>query len=215
MLEDKPSPLEGGWDPALLLPVAEINEQLLEILRARAQSAAGASAIPGLELRAPPRLLGALEELWDALDGPARRRLAHCPYLLLDAGFAASERWERSPLGVAGVMDAAGHGGYFGGRGGVALVRRTFVLAWHLARSNRMAARILLGMSVDCAERIAACPLAQLEALAELCPAWVVPRWELQPNIWRQLIQAALAERAAPLRAVQLRGLQLLAGAIC
>jgi hypothetical protein len=66
-------------------------------------------------------------------------------------------------------------------------------------------------LSPECAERIAACPLAELEALAELGPVWVVPRWELQPQVWRQMLQAARSERPAALRAVQLRGLQLLA----
>jgi hypothetical protein len=152
-----------------------------------------------------------LRELWCSLDLPAQRRLALCPYLLLDGGFSAPERWQRASAGGLGVMDGAGAGGYFSSRAGVALLRRTFVLAWHLARANALAARILLGMSPDCAERIAACPLAELEALAELGPVWVVPRWELQPHVWRQMLQAALADRAAGLRPVQLRGLQLLA----
>ena len=112
-------------------------------------------------------------------------------------------------------MDAAGPGVYFVGAAGVALVRRTFVLAWHLARANPLAARILLGLTPACALRIAACPLAQLEALAELSPAWVLPRWEAQPHVWRQMMEAALADRAASLRPVQLRGLQLLAGVLC
>jgi hypothetical protein len=204
---------EGKWDNALLQPVAEINEQLLEILRARAQSAL--AAMPGFEMPALPRLLSAQEALWRELDSPAQRRLAQCPYLLLDGGFGVGERWEHSPQRASGVMDAGATGRYFSSRSGIALLRRTFVLAWHLARSNRFAARILLGMSPACAERIAACPLMQLEALAETSPAWVVPRWELQPNVWRQLIRAALDDRAPTLRAVQLRGLQLLAGVIC
>jgi hypothetical protein len=215
MPEEKYAAPEGSWDNALLLPVAEINEQLLQILCSRAETVGQSANSFGLEARALPRLLGAQQALWRQLAGDAQRRLAQCPYLLLDGGFAISERWEHSPLRLSGVMDGGAAGGYFASRNGVALLRRTFVLAWHLARSNRFAARILLGMSPACAERIAACPLAQLEALAETCPPWVVPRWELQPNVWRQLIQAALADRAGALRAVQLRGLQLMAGVLC
>ena len=195
-----PMPLVGRWDNALLSPVAEINQQMLAILCECASAP-----------RPLPRLVAVLRELWCSLDASARRRLALCPYLLLDGGFSAPERWQRAAAGGLGVMDGAGAGGYFSSRAGVALLRRTFVLAWHLARANALAARILLGMSPDCAERIAACPLAELEALAELGPVWVVPRWELQPHVWRQMLQAALADRAAGLRPVQLRGLQLLA----
>jgi len=195
-----PMPLVGRWDNALLSPVAEINQQMLAILCECASAP-----------RPLPRLVAVLRELWCSLDASARRRLALCPYLLLDGGFSAPERWQRASAGGLGVMDGAGAGGYFSSRAGVALLRRTFVLAWHLARANALAARILLGMSPDCAERIAACPLAELEALAELGPVWVVPRWELQPHVWRQMLQAALADRAAGLRPVQLRGLQLLA----
>jgi hypothetical protein len=108
-------------------------------------------------------------------------------------------------------MDASARGGYFSGRAGVALVRRTLVLAWHLARSNRVTARVILGMSALSAERIAASRLADLEALAELAPGWIVPRWEQQPNVWRQLIAAACRGQPLLLRQAQLRGLQLLA----
>jgi len=85
------------------------------------------------------------------------------------------------------------------------------VLAWHLARSNRVTARVIFGMSALTAERIAATRLTDLEGLAELAPGWIVPRWEQQPNVWRQLIAAACRGQPLLLRQVQLRGLQLLA----
>jgi hypothetical protein len=190
--------LAGRWDPALLAPVAEINELMLGILR---DAAAASSA---------PRLVTGLRELWCALDGTAQQRFARCPFLLLDAGFAAPERWERAGL-EGGVMDGSSPHGYFASPSGVALLRRTLVFAWHLARANRLTARVLLGMSPECAERIAASPLKHLEALAEMSPVWIAPRWETQPAIWRQMIQAALDGQEAGLRRVQLRGLQLLA----
>ena len=190
----------GHWDGTMLVPVAEINGFMLEILRATA-------AVPG---DASSRLVSAMRELWCGLHTGAQQRLAQCPYLLLDAGFACRERWERVAL-ERGVMDGGGPRGYFASPQGVALVRRTLVFAWHLARSNRLTARVVLGMSAECAERIAASTLKDLEALAELSPAWVAPRWAQQPAIWRQLIQAALEGQDVQLKQVQLRGLQLLA----
>ena len=201
--ENHSQPGAGRWDSAVLVPVAEINELMIEILRSAAEESP-------LAPRAQPRLVSGLRELWCALDDAAQQRLARCPYLLLDAGFAAPERWDGIALD-SGVMDGAAPRGYFASPAGVALVRRTLVFAWHLARSNRLSARVLLGMTAECAERIAVSAFKDLEALAELCPVWVAPRWEAQPNIWRQMIQAALNGRDAALRQVQLRGLQLLA----
>lgn len=199
-------------DSGLGGPVAEINELMLQILR---QAAASGSDTE-------PRLVGQLRSSWLTLDGNALRRMAGCPYVLLDAGFAAPDRWEAvgSALDGAvgsvggihgGVMDGGAMRGYFGGAAGTALLRRTLSLAWHVARSSPLSARMMLGMSGECAERIGASGLMRLEALAELSPAWMAPRWEAQPLIWRQMIEAAIGGSDAALRRVQLRGLQLMA----
>jgi hypothetical protein len=215
MFEDfNPAPVTGAWDSALLGPVAEINEQMLECLRRMAVDAVPAAAAnSGDEAAAggrdAPRLVTRLREDWRGLDAKAQRRMSACPYLLLDAGFAQPQRWDW--MASAGVMEARLRCGYFSGANGVALVRRTLVLAWHLARSNRVTARVMLGMSALSAERIAASRLADLEGLAELAPAWIVPRWEQQPNVWRQFIRAACRGQPLLLRQAQLRGLQLLA----
>jgi hypothetical protein len=214
MCEDlHPAPVSGAWDSALLGPVAEINEQMLECLRLMALESAAVAATAATDASdagiAAPRLVTLLSKDWRALDAKAQRRLSACPYLLLDAGFAQPQRWKW--LVSAQVMDATVRCSYFSGRGGVALVRRTLLLAWHLARSNRVTARVILGMSALTAERIANARLADLEALAELAPGWIVPRWEAQPNVWRQLIGAACRGQPLVLRQAQLRGLQLLA----
>lgn len=185
----------GSWDQALLEPIAEINEQMLESLCA---AAAGGEQPLIVALRAEWRCLGALP----------LRRVAACPYLLLDGGFADSRRWQR--LAHEGVRDGASRG-YFVDASGIALVRRTLVLAWHLARSNHLAARLMLGMAPRVAALIAQHRLRELEALAELGVNWIVPRWEHQPQVWRQLLAAARRDSPLALRVAQLRGLQLLA----
>lgn len=214
--EPEALPLGGAWDEALIGPVSDINERLIECLRSAALVPA-ADSVPAVSVgqggadaggARNPAMLTALAPLWSALDDTAQRRLASCPYLLIDAGFGLPERWER--LLPAAVCDAPPTVGYFTSREGVALVRRTLLFAWHLARSNRLAARVMLGMGLTVAERIAASRLRDLEALAERGCPWVAPRWAQQPQIWRQMLQAALGP-ADRLREVQLRGLQLLA----
>jgi hypothetical protein len=197
------APLCGSWDSALLGPVAEINEQMLDCLRAMA--VLGATHPNG----AAPRLISVMRAHWCRLDARAQRRLSACPYLLLDAGFANPKRWER--VAPNSVMDAPARGGYFGTQTGIALIRRTLLLAWHLARANRVMAGVILGMSAVSAQNIARSQLRELDALAELAPGWIAPRWEQQPIVWQQLISAACSDHPLSLRQAQLRGLQLLA----
>jgi hypothetical protein len=198
-----PAPL-GHWDDALLAPLAEINEQMLDQLKAMAAD----SAVAGDSVA--PRLVQTLREQWCRLDAKAKVRLSMCPYLLLDLKFSQTESWQR--LLSARVMDALPRGPcYFEGRAGVALIRRTLVLAWHLARSNRMMASVTMGLNPVVADRIAASRLKDLEAIAELCPAWVAPRWDQQVAVWRQMLRAAHSEQPLQLRQAQLRGVQLLA----
>jgi len=207
------APIAGSWDTALLEPMSELNEQLLDAMRLMAltaPAAAGDGDSDSTQRARPPQLIASLREDWCRLDSAAQRRMAACPYLLLDAGFGQHERWE--PSVVLGVRERSGAAPLFAGRGGVALVHRTLLLAWHVARSNRLMARVALGMTARSAECIAACRLRDLEALAELSPGWIAPRWERQPNVWQQLIAAACRNNPAQLRVAQLRGLQLLAG---
>jgi hypothetical protein len=42
----------------------------------------------------------------------------------------------------------------------------------------------------------------------------ISPRWESRAEIWRQLLEAAVCQRPARLRIMQLRGLQLLAAGV-
>lgn len=199
MLDEAPLTSFGTWDATLLAPVAEINQQLLIALRSAALDANGARL---------PRLLTALREDWARLDQAALERLAACPYLLLDAGFSQPSCWER----LSGtVMDAPAGSRYLPAADATALLRRALLLGWHLARANRLAARVLFGMSAAAVEWLGSRRLQELESLAERGVALLGPRWEQQPRVWQQLMRAAMRGPALQLRAAQLRGLQLMA----
>ena len=203
-----PLPLGGGWDAALLAPITELNEQTLELLKSMAEH--GTHERSALDRGVTPRLVQLLRDDWRRLDARAQRRLSACPYLLLDAELSQLGRWQRLLSG--GVMDAPLRASaYFRGRAGAALIRQMLLLVWHLARSNRLMAGVTLGLSAAVAEHIAATRLKDLDAIAELCPSWIVPRWEQQPLVWRQLMGAAHSQHPLSLRHAQLRGLQLLA----
>jgi len=195
----QPLPLPGAWDPALLAPVAEINQQMLEYLRDMAEKCAEDT----------PTLVSALRGHWRALDLRSLRRLSACPYLLLDGAFAQVARWERV-IG-SGVMDAPVRGGYFTGAAGAALIRRHAAAGLASGTLQSSDGKRRAGMNAASAERITLTRLQDLETLAELAPAWIAPRWAQQPIVWQQMIRAACAEEPLALRQVQWRGVQLLA----
>lgn len=182
-------------DPALTLPdpLAELNAEIVEVL-------AGGSA--------------GLQWPWRALGEPARVRLARCPFLLADAGFADPRLWAGLP--GAGVHEAQPPANAEGQRSALPtpLLRRVLVYAWHLARVRPLSARMTLGMCERCLAVVAGCRLADLEALAERRPAWVRARWAERPELWRSWLSAASRESPLQLELLQLWGLQMIASEV-
>jgi hypothetical protein len=189
--------LAGRWDSSVLEPLAEINAEVVEAL-------IGADDAGG-----PP--LGGLRWRWQALGAPARRRLVRCPYMLLDAGFAQAQLWAALPRASVHELSPARE---FTARPRpmpTSLIRRVLLLAWHLARANRLTARLALGMSGECAQLLARCRLADLDWYAEQRPTFIRPRWEHRPALWHALMVAAALEQTRELERLQSWGLQMLA----
>jgi hypothetical protein len=187
-------------DCATLETLLELNEDALALLAEQASATPGSGPLPQLA------------DAWRALDPPARRRAAGCLYLLLDAGFAESERW-RAALGVGDAPPRA-YAPFFTVARAAPLAHSVFTYAWHLARSQTAAARLLLGMSGACLPLIARCTLRQIRALAEQHPEWLMPRWPAQPAVWRALLAAAAHGDAPALERTRLHGQALLAAAV-
>jgi hypothetical protein len=194
--------LSCSWDASLLAPMAELNAEILEAMFGAAARTRGACGAPNLQWR------------WRALGEPARLRLAHCPYLLLDAGFAVPEYWASLPR--AGVHESGPALPSSEGRPPFAapLIRRALHFAWHLARCNAPGARIALGMSAACVTAVARYRLIDLEALAEQRPAWIRPRWPDLPELWQAWLETAALESPRSLERLQLWGLQSLAAEV-
>lgn len=180
----------ANWDPSVLEPLAELNFEVLDALL-------GVGSTLGWR--------------WRALGDEARVRLARCPFLLVDLGGAQPQRW--SSLTRVGVHEAQPVSALLAQRGPLPtpLLRRVLLFAWHLARANRLAARITLGMGAPCAALVAACRFADLEALAESRPAWILPRWHDRTEIWQGWLAAAAEESPRGLENLQLWGMQMLA----
>lgn len=186
-----------------LEPLREINIQCIELLCAMAER--GDSGLP---------LLQGLAPMWRMLSRDARQRLASCPWLLVDAGFADESRWSQLVEHRVADQPPEWRVPCLGGNRANALARRVMTYGWYLARSNRSAARIVLGMSAANIERIRALSLRELDLASECYPGWVRPRWEAQVSIWRRLLSAALGADEPALQRAGLHGIQLIAAGL-
>ncbi|HKZ72749.1 MAG TPA: hypothetical protein VJ011_01725 [Steroidobacteraceae bacterium] len=180
--------------------LTELNEQCLELLAEHARQAQAGGQPLLLELR----------ELWVALDVAARQRAAVCPYLIVDAGFGDPRNWAWPGHSIH-EAPAPAAAPFFSGARATMVLRLALTYGWHLARSRPSAARLLLGMSPVCAERISACTLRQIGTLAEQHLHWLQPRWPGRLAVWRELLVTALAGDGPALERARMRGLQLLA----
>jgi hypothetical protein len=191
-----------GWlRPGTLDTVLELNELSLALL-AEQGIARGRSACP---------LLREVAELWRMLEPPARHRAADCPYLLLDAGFADPPRWRACAPGQVGDSPPLAYAAFFTVPTAGEVARLVFTYAWHLARSEPGAARLLLGMLPASAALIGGYTLRQIQALAERRLDWLRPRWPARVEVWRDLLVAAASGEGPALERARLRGLTLLA----
>jgi hypothetical protein len=198
---DAPAVSSSWLHGETLESLTELNDQCLELLSEHASSAGGA--------RYP--LLHELADLWSRLDIPARQRAAGCPFLIVDAGFADPRNWASGNTIHESRHPAPSPALFFGGVRAGNLLRLALTYGWHLARSRPAAARVLLGMSPLCAERIAGLTLRQIATLAEQHPEWLQPRWSQRVPVWRELLRAAICGDETALERARMRGLQLLA----
>ena len=199
---DDDAPRAGAWlRPGTLDSLTELNELCLALLAEQSALRGGPAA----------GLLQPLAALW-RLDAAARRRAAGCPYLLLDAGFADAVRW-RTPAAGPQIADTGLHpyACYFTVPAAAEVARLVFIFAWHLARSQPVAARLLLAMSAPCVTLIGSYTLRQMQALAETHIGWLRPRWPRRVQVWRELLLAAAAGDPPALERARLRGVTLLA----
>jgi hypothetical protein len=185
-----------------LAALAELNEQCLDMLASQFRATPSAQA---------PLLVREAGPLLRVMDPDARHRAAACPYLLFDAGFADQQRWTWVSGNYVRDLEKKDGPPFFTVQQTRSMARLVFTYAWHLARSQHAAARLLLGMSAHCARLIAVCTLRQIHDLAEAHPEWLQPRWPARPQFWRELLVSANSGDSAAMEQARLRGLQLMA----
>jgi hypothetical protein len=185
----------------MLESLLEINRECLALIAEQAAA---------LDLKPHPALRQ-IADHWRALDERARWRAAACPFLLLDAGFASPERWQRG--GGGGVADAqcSGPSPFFSVPRAAPVARMVYVYAWSLVLTQPAAARLVLGIHPGCARVLAECTVPEVHELAESHCATLRPRWLVRGRIWRELLLAAAEGDAPALERAHMHGVQLLA----
>ncbi|MEP7243139.1 MAG: hypothetical protein ABI885_05575 [Gammaproteobacteria bacterium] len=201
-IQERPWEAHAWLRAETLAALAELNEQCLEMLALQYSASPHAQG---------PLLVRETGPLLRAMDPDARHRAAACPYLLFDAGFADQLRWTWVSGNCVRDMERKAAQPYFTLQQTRSMARLVFTYAWHLARSQHAAARLLLGMSAHCARLITVCTLRQIHDLAEAHSDWLQPRWPARPQFWRELLLSANSGDASAMEQARLRGLQLMA----
>jgi hypothetical protein len=174
-----PNPLDPQrLSPELLQSVFSLNEQLLELLSYAAQTT---------RHRSP--LVESLYETFRGMDANTRVQLSRAP-LLIDAGFGIPDRWSDEAHQASSHRRARPEH-WLARSKAVALARSTFTIAWHSVHTFPHVARLLLGMCDPCISFFDRATVSDIQRLSERRYEWIRPRWELQPEIWRELIALA------------------------
>lgn len=185
----------------VLEPLHELNRRWLALLALRPRLWAGHAA--------GSRLPDPVSACLLALTPERRAQVARCPFSLFTASFNDGVYW----LGMAGntaVNEPQPADGDATARDAVvSFAELALFYAWHLARTNAPAARIVLGMMDQTLAAFEAFTLTSLQRLAASDQELFTPRWPERPAFWLRLLEARPDPAPAP--DVRLLGLQMLA----
>lgn len=135
--------------------------------------------------------------------------IARCPFSLFTASFNDGAYWR----GIAGntAVHEPGPGAQEGApeEALVSFAELALFYAWHLARVNPAAARIVLGMTDQTLSAFEMLTLTTLQNLAASGQHLLAPRWPDRAGFWLQLLEPASS--ASPPLDVRLVGLQMMA----
>lgn len=195
---------------ALLARIHELNQDYMELLLAQHSTPACAGHEAGSCAESlPVKVLDALGQMSRA----SRHALAATPFALCSLGFDDQQFWS-AVLTAADQETESVEARY--GLPSAAPMHAAFceialLLAWHVAASNRVAARVLFALPDTLATRLVAAPLWRLRQIGMDYPGVLTPRWPANPAFWPDLVRFAAAADARRLKTAQLLGNQLIA----
>jgi len=187
-------------DATVLVPLAELNRDFLDLLRDAPRRWSGSSG--------NGRLPDPVHLALTTLAPRDRELLTSCPFTLFGARFRDDSLW----MGLAEGNPAPRS--YM--TADAELIRqRNFAqsalfFVWHVVNSNPPAARMIFAMSEGTLQALRRMSLARLQQVAHDLPHLFVPRWSRRPDFWAALIEELSLGGAFPSRAYLL-GVQMLA----
>jgi hypothetical protein len=139
--------------------------------------------------------------------------VAACPYALFDAGFRQHDFWQSvvrlTPPRAAprdGTAELADEVPDYD-----VLTDLVLSFAWHLASTNVLASRLVLGMSPATAEIIRVSSLPAIASAVQLRRRLLRPRWPQRTLYWQRLLAITPHTSNEETIAAQLVGIQLMA----
>jgi hypothetical protein len=156
----------------------------------------------------------AVARLLRACETEAMLVMAACPYALFDAAFRQHEYWQAicSATGTArrDVMTAPCAAAEYVAEYD-ALTEMALFFAWHLATTNGLATRLVLGMSSATAELIRSSTLPAIAGAMRTRRRLLRPRWPQRTLFWGRLLAITPQTSHEEATAAQLLGIQLMA----
>jgi hypothetical protein len=202
----KATPREEEHPPPALRPrqeVQRVNQRCIEGLT-QAARVARAEMSP---------LVTELREVLLQMTPETRARAARRTFLLVDMELGNTDLWRRFK-GHRARVEFARARGTFPRAAAIQLARAILILAWYGIRTDRYGATLLLGMSAAVSDIITGLSLADIDRIAEGQFCYVRPRWEDRPDLWLKLLSASRTPDIRRAREINLRGLQLIVGAV-
>lgn len=203
----KATPQEEEHTPPAVRPrqeVQRVNQRCVEMLTQAARMARPEMSPLVTELR----------EVLLQMTPETRVRAARRTFLLVDMELGNTDLWRRFKNHPARVEPTVKGRGTFPRAAAIQLARDTLILAWYGVRADCHGATLLLGLSAAVSDIIVSLSLTDINRIAERQFRFVRPRWEDRPDLWLNLLSASQTSDIRRARDVDLRGLQLIVGAI-
>jgi hypothetical protein len=188
----------------VLIQIAELNYDFLRVLR-----------VGPIEERTADRLLGlrrnVLERLL-ALADEHLRRLAACPYALFDLRLGDVQFWRAVRGRHVPTTYATADMPDFLRQNASQFVAVALMYAWHLARTQPIAAMLTMGMTQETANTFALKSIVTFRAVTNLAPGLLIAAQGDNKVLWPDLVHYVVSGTRAQFEAAVRRGSQLIAG---
>jgi len=192
--------LPGIVAPVLTAPILSgihrLNRDYVELL------------IAGRECETADALPSSVISGLRALSPQARAALTACPFALYALGIEHQDFW-RNQSGDSADPDAYVTRESLPRESAFAI--NALFFAWHIASSQRVAAKVLYALADNVIDRLIPLPLVELQSIACRDSALLAPRWPGNAAFWPDLVRFAALGDAQRLTTTQLLGSQLIA----